>query len=112
MAGLPFSGVVVNRVHHDLLGDNDPEDVDAALDDVLRPKLARRVAQNFHDYHVLARRDDHNISRLKAEFGGDPLLLIPHLDDDVHDIDGLLRVSRYLFASQSEREEMIAEVVA
>ena len=70
------------------------------------------MAENFRDYHVLARRDARNVARLEAELGGDPLLLVPHLDDDVHDIDGLLQMHRYLFASEAERERMIAEVVA
>jgi anion-transporting ArsA/GET3 family ATPase len=111
-SGLPFSGVVVNRVHHDLLGDSDPEEVDEALDGVVRTTLARRVAENFHDYHVLAQRDEQNIARLRAELDHHPLLLVPHLDDDIHDIDGLLRMRRYLFASQAEREQLIADVVA
>jgi anion-transporting ArsA/GET3 family ATPase len=110
--GLRFSGVVVNRVHHDLLGSNEPAEVDEALDAVLQSKLARRVAENFRDYHVLAQRDEQNIARLTAELAGHPLLLVPHLDDDIHDIDGLLRVRRYLFASEAERAQMIAEVVA
>ena len=110
--GLPFAGVVVNRVHHDMLGDAEPADLDARLADAIGPDLARVVAQNFHDYHVLARRDARNIARLEAELDGPPLLLVPHLDDDVHDFDGLARVQRYLFASAEERERMIAEVVA
>jgi anion-transporting ArsA/GET3 family ATPase len=110
--GLRFSGVVVNRVHHDLLGENEPADVEEALDGVLRSALARRVAENFRDYHVLARRDQQNIARLRDELGPHPLLIIPQLDDDVHDIDGLLRMHRYLFASEAERERLVAEVVA
>jgi anion-transporting ArsA/GET3 family ATPase len=110
--GLPFAGVVVNRVHHDMLGDAEPADLDARLADAIGPDLARVVAQNFHDYHVLARRDARNIARLEAELDGRPLLLVPHLDDDVHDFNGLARVQRYLFASAEERERMIAEVVA
>ena len=110
--GLPFAGVIVNRVHHDVLGDAEPEDVRATLGDLLPDGLAARVAENFSDYHVLARRDTRNIERLGAELGDRPLLLVPHLDDDVHDVAGLLRVGRFLFASRAERERMIAEVVA
>ena len=109
---LPFAGVIVNRFHHDLLGDAEPNDLRAALGDQLPGRLADRVAENFTDYHVLARRDSRNIERLGAELGDRPLLLVPYLDDDVHDVDGLLRVGRFLFASRSERERMIAEVVA
>jgi anion-transporting ArsA/GET3 family ATPase len=111
-SGLPFAGVIVNRVHHDLLGDAVPEDLRAALGDQLPAALADRVAENFGDYHLLARRDSRNIERLGVELGDRPLLVVPHLDDDVHDVAGLLRVGRFLFASRAEGERMIAEVVA
>jgi anion-transporting ArsA/GET3 family ATPase len=110
--GLPFAGVLVNRVHHDLLGDAEPADVAVALRRKLNRQLAIKVAENFRDYHVLARRDTSNIARLAAELGDYPRLLVPHLDDDVHDIEGLLRMHRYLFASTAQREKLIAEVVA
>ena len=53
-----------------------------------------------------------SVARLQAELGDRPLLLVPHLDDDVHDVEGLLRVHRFLFASPAERERLIADVVA
>jgi anion-transporting ArsA/GET3 family ATPase len=109
---LPFAGVLVNRVHHDLLGDAEPNGVETALASRLGPDLAAKVTANFLDYHLLARRDGANIERLEAELGDGPLLLVPHFDDDVHDIDGLLRIHRYLFASHAERARMIEKVVA
>ena len=111
-SGLPFAGVVVNRVHHDILGDREPLELGVELDKALPPELAARVAENFHDYHVLARRDERNVARLAAELDGRPLLLVPHLDDDVHDIDGLLAMHRYLFATEQHRARLIADVVA
>ena len=110
--GLPFAGVIVNRVHHDILGIDEPRHLLSALGEDLPPELAARVAANFTDYHLLARRDARNVARLQDEFGGQPLVLVPHLDDDVHDVQGLLRVHRYLFASDPERERMIADVIA
>src|SRR6201996_2705887 len=110
--GLPFAGVVVNRVHHDLLGDREPREVLRSLARVLPPGLAVRVAENFRDYHVLARRDDLNLARLAGELDDRRLLLVPQLDDDVHDVDGLLRIHRYLFASQAERQRLIEDLVA
>jgi anion-transporting ArsA/GET3 family ATPase len=110
--GLPFAGTIVNRVHHDMLGDFAPEDIESELTGSLGPALAARVAQNFGDYHVLARRDARNVVRLRQELGGRPLLLVPHFDDDVHDVEGLLRIHRYLFASERTRDRMIADVVA
>ena len=109
---LPFAGVVVNRVHHDLLGDRAPREVRRSLARVLAPALAARVAENFRDYHVLARRDENNLARLATHLGERRLLLVPQLDDDVHDVDGLLRIHRYLFASQAERDRLVADLVA
>ena len=55
----------------------------------LRADLAARVAENFADYHVLAAARRRATSRAwQAELGDEPLLLVPHLDDDVHDVDG------------------------
>jgi anion-transporting ArsA/GET3 family ATPase len=110
--GVPFSGVVVNRVHHDILAGREPDELDATLADELGSRLARAVALNFHDYHVLARRDERNISLLQRELVGAPLLLVPYLDDDVHDLEGLWRVHRYLFSPDRERAQLIAEVIA
>ena len=110
--GLPFAGVVVNRVHHDLFAGSEPEDVRPALRRVLAPELAAKVAANFRDYHVLAARDDRNVTRLARALGREPLLLVPQLDDDVHDLEGLLRMHRYLFASAGELERLIADLVA
>ena len=110
--GLPFAGVVVNRVHHDLLGDREPRELGTALAKALPSSLAGRVADNFRDYHVLARRDHQNVARLASELDDARLLLVPQLDDDVHDIEGLLRVHRYLFASQAERKRLIDDLVA
>jgi anion-transporting ArsA/GET3 family ATPase len=110
--GVPFSGVVVNRVHHDILAGREPDELDATLAEELGPQLAQAVAENFHDYHVLARRDERNIAALGRELHCKPLLLVPYLDDDVHDLDGLWRMHRYLFSGDRERARLIAEVVA
>jgi anion-transporting ArsA/GET3 family ATPase len=110
--GLPFAGVIVNRFHHDLLGDTELGELSDELAKGLRPELAARVAQNLVDYHLLARRDELGFERLAAELDGRPLLAVPQLDGEVHDIEGLLQIHRYLFASEGERERLIADVVA
>jgi anion-transporting ArsA/GET3 family ATPase len=110
--GLPFAGVIVNRVHHDLLNGSEPDDVRPALRRTLGADLAARVAQNFDDYHVLARRDDRNVERLAHALDQEPLLLVPQLEQDVHDLDGLVQMQRYLFGSDTEREQLIADLVA
>jgi anion-transporting ArsA/GET3 family ATPase len=111
-ARMPFGGVVVNRVHHDEAPDADPEEVAASLEDELGTKLAVKVAENFRDYQVLARRDHDNIERLSGKLDEPRLCLVPYLDEDVHDVAGLARIHRFLFASDAERERMLSETVA
>ena len=116
-SGLPFAGVIVNRVHHDRLGDAEPQDVAAQLAGALPAGLAARVSATLDDYHLLARRDRHNLERLAQTLSDDrtapePVIHVPQLDGDVHDVDGLQRVAGFLFASDVERERLIAEVIA
>ena len=70
------------------------------------------MAENFQRLPRAGPPRRGDIARLGTELDGRPLLLVPHLDDDVHDIEGLLRMHRYLFASDAERERLIADVVA
>jgi anion-transporting ArsA/GET3 family ATPase len=88
---MPFGGAIVNRFH-DLRG----EDVD--FEQLLGPALAAKVDANFADYRALAERDRANLRRLTAELAGDPLLVVPELDGDVHDIAGLRAMVEHLFA--------------
>jgi anion-transporting ArsA/GET3 family ATPase len=118
-SGLPFAGVIVNRVHHDRLGEAEPRDVTAGLAERLPRGLAERVAATFADYHRLVQRDHRNLARLAAELGdgagdgdgGAPLILVPQLDDDIHDLTGLERVRAFLFASEGERARLIDDLV-
>jgi anion-transporting ArsA/GET3 family ATPase len=111
-ARMPFGGVIVNRVHHDYAGVADPGEVAGELAADLGEELAARVAENFRDYHALARRDAENIDRLASELDEQRLILVPYLDEDVHDLEGLERIRGYLFASEPERRRMLDEVVA
>jgi anion-transporting ArsA/GET3 family ATPase len=110
-ARMPFGGVIVNRVHH-REAEGDPEQVAAALAETLGDELARKVADNFRDYQVLARRDQENIARLARKLDDDRILEVPYLDEDVHDVDGLAGIGRFLFASEAERERLLDELAA
>jgi anion-transporting ArsA/GET3 family ATPase len=112
--GLPFSGVVVNRFHHDLSGAAEPAELTAQLTDLLDgdADLAARVAANFDDYHRLATRDAQSLSRLTADLDGEPILTVPQFDGEIHDVGGLVRVHEYLFGSEEQRERLIALLVA
>jgi anion-transporting ArsA/GET3 family ATPase len=96
---LPFGAAIVNRMNEGPSGDDvDVEDDVAAL---LGDKLAAKVARNFEDHRRLAEHDRAQVARLERELRGEPLITVPLLDDDVHDLDGLAAVDAYLFASDA-----------
>jgi hypothetical protein len=70
--------------------------------------LARRVIENFDDYRALAARDQRNIKRLTAEMRARLVIQVPYLDEDVHDLAGLMRINDYLFASGARERSVIA----
>ena len=94
--GMPFGGLVVNRVHW-LDGRPEAADVEA-LGAALGTKLAAKVLRAYTEERALAERDAAAIERLRAETGDDRPAVVPQLAGDVHDIDGLVAVHRHLFA--------------
>ncbi len=108
-AGLPFGGVIVNKVHYETELPAYDESLERELTDALGDEdLARRVIENFDDYRALAARDQRNIKRLTAEMRARLVIQVPHLDEDVHDLAGLMRINDYLFASGARERSVIA----
>jgi anion-transporting ArsA/GET3 family ATPase len=97
--GMPFGGAVVNRIST-LAVEGEQAD-DEELEALLGGQLGRKVAGNLEDYQAIAARHRDNVARLTRQLGGAPPILVPHLEDDVHDIGGLLRMNEYLFAAEA-----------
>ncbi|MBS1869055.1 MAG: ArsA family ATPase [Actinobacteria bacterium] len=102
-AGMSLAGAIVNRMHVDELGGEDGalDGLPARLEQAagLSPALAASVAAAFADEHALARRDAANVAHLRERLGGAvPLVRVPLLDEDVHDVAGLVRLGAQLFA--------------
>jgi anion-transporting ArsA/GET3 family ATPase len=93
-AGLPFAGVVANRVH---VVPEARGDVSAQLQPMVGHDLARKVAAAYADEWRAAQGDRAGLDQLKRRLGRKPMIEIPHLDDDVHDLPGLRRMDEYLF---------------
>jgi anion-transporting ArsA/GET3 family ATPase len=93
-ARMPFGGIVVNRVHSapEFDGGLPPE-----LATELGEELAARVGASARELAALAARDAAGVEHLLAELGRPPAIVIPELDDDVHDVDGLALVREHLF---------------
>jgi anion-transporting ArsA/GET3 family ATPase len=93
-AGLPFAGVVANRVHPPAPRGDPSAELEQLLDD---EALAGKVLRTFEQQRRLAAQDRRNLADLRRRLGRTPMIEVPHLDDDVHDLDGLRRVDEYLF---------------
>jgi anion-transporting ArsA/GET3 family ATPase len=94
--GMPFGGLVVNRVHA-LDGADDSDG--AALEAALGARLAGKVARAYAEERALAERDAAAIERLRVECGDPDPVVVPQLPGDVHDIDGLVAVHAHLFGA-------------
>jgi len=91
-SGLPFAGVVVNRMHDPLPGDGAGD-----LDERLGPELAAKVADNLQDFRTLAERDRANLRGLSSRLGRKPMVQVPELDQEVNDLAGLALMNDHLF---------------
>jgi len=96
-ADMPFGGLVVNRFH---ALDSGPPGADvAALTTALGDaKLAAKVARAYAEERTLAERDHAALEHLCRATGEANPIVIPQLDGDVHDVDGLVAIHRHLFA--------------
>jgi hypothetical protein len=96
---MPFGGLIVNRtvvVAEPSLADADA--VRGELTDLLGDALAAKVAASVADLHVLAARDTASIEHLKQTLGESDPIVVPQLDGDVQDVDGLVALYRHLTA--------------
>ena len=89
---LPFGGLVVNRARLEPPGELAAKDADALGDD-----LAERVRIAAADMAVIADRDAAGLDRLVRALAKPPMIIVPQLAGDVHDIEGLAVVAQHLF---------------
>ena len=96
-ARMPFGGLIVNRAA--VLSEaekTDPVAIRAQLREPLGDALAAKVAAAAEDLQVLAARHEDAISRLQTELDEPDPIVVPRLDGEVQDIDGLLVLYRHL----------------
>ncbi|MEA2218561.1 MAG: hypothetical protein QOJ35_1187 [Solirubrobacteraceae bacterium] len=90
-AGMAFGGLIVNRVNVADVAAGEPEDVRAQLRAAgLDDALAAKVAASVDDQRRLAARDAEQIERLRSELDEPDPIVVPRLDGEVQDIEGLL----------------------
>ena len=110
---MPVGGFIVNRVHTGALdepgareawlaGRGDPARLFQDLELPVGSDLAARLAQHLARVVELERLDAIQLDRLaRACSAGYLRQIVPVFDVDVHDLSGLARINRYLFAATS-----------
>src|SRR6266571_2939454 len=99
---MPFVGLVVNRLHPDPLAESGPAPRRPAAVDA---ELARGLLRLMEDQSRVARRERRGIARLEAEVT-EPLILVPELDADVHDLRGLAEIGEMVLGGGRARPRL------
>ena len=108
-ASLPFGGIIANRFHSLPLPDAAGSDRQGhgSLDSIvaylkgergLAEPVARRLAENYDQYRRLSQRDETVLQEFLDRSSQEiPILTVPIFDEDIFDVDGLLKMNAYLF---------------
>jgi len=87
-AGIEILAFVVNRSLHHLAPENEPRGVKSAPPE---------VAENYRRIRFLVEEEEKNLKLLKELAGRErPLIRVPELEEDVHDLSSLLALAEYL----------------
>jgi anion-transporting ArsA/GET3 family ATPase len=96
---LHVAALVVNRVHPEL-GHDDPvalRDLSTRVDD---PALAAGL-ENLADFRTIAIAERTAVAELQSRIESSAVAFVPLLDHDVHDVEALTAVGRYLVTGAS-----------
>jgi anion-transporting ArsA/GET3 family ATPase len=106
-AGIPVEALVVNRMH--------PRFAHVGADD-LRKRAAGRsgtdlggLYENLADFTQLAEVEEAHVAALSERVRPAPLVRVPFLPSDVHDLEGLAELGKYLFDSDGEPAPVAAD---
>jgi anion-transporting ArsA/GET3 family ATPase len=103
--GMPFVSFVVNRVHPDP-GSFRPRpgrEAPGRTGPRLTPEMEARLVEVFRDQQTAARVDRRSVARLEVDTG-QPIIAVPELETDVHDLRGLREVGDAVFGVAAARD--------
>jgi len=110
-SSISVSAVVVNRVFPSFVADQPPSD-DSNIGQSRGkapqppdPLAYDELRRNLEEFLVVGQREERYVTELVGEVAPAPLVRVPFLEEDVHDLGGLQLVARHLFRGQlvSER---------
>ena len=96
---MPFGGLVVNRLHRGAGAATRPA--------AAPPSSARTSPAAWRPPRTSWRRSPSatraNVEHLRSRLGDPPTIVVPELDGDVHDVEGLALVREHLFGDVTSR---------
>jgi anion-transporting ArsA/GET3 family ATPase len=96
-AGITVEGLVVNRVHP-LFGPGLAEAARARAETLAGTDLGRLYA-NLADFQMIASRERDHLTGLAEAVAPAPVVWVPFLRRDVHDLEGMAEVADHLFGA-------------
>ncbi|MDP9387287.1 MAG: AAA family ATPase [Actinomycetota bacterium] len=98
-AGIDIDALVVNRVHPRFAAGSAADTAGAARQRAasLAGTALAPLYANLADFRQVAEREESHYAALVARVAPAPVVRVPFLAVDVHDLDGLRRVARHLF---------------
>ncbi|HEX6597385.1 MAG TPA: ArsA family ATPase [Acidimicrobiales bacterium] len=103
-AGIPVQGLVVNRMQP-RFGTGWAPEADRERAKTLAATPLGPLWANLADLHALADAEDREIAGLVAGIAPGPVVRVPLLDSDVHDLAGLATVGGHLFPAHAAAAE-------
>jgi anion-transporting ArsA/GET3 family ATPase len=94
-AGIPVRALIVNRMHP-RFGDADPGATAERAHRFEGTDIGGLYA-NLADFQLVAANEEDHLAGLADKVAPAPVIRIPFLQTDVHDLDGLGEIARYLF---------------
>ena len=98
-AGIGVAALVVNRIHPRFgePGGRLPAGADRGRASALAGTPIGHLYANLADFDRVAEREEAHFAELAAQVAPAPVVRVPFLETDVHDLEGLIRVGAYLF---------------
>jgi anion-transporting ArsA/GET3 family ATPase len=95
-SGIGVEGLVVNRMHPRF--GRGTSDADRERARTLKGTELGQLYANLADFRHMAEGEERHAAALMAHVAPAPVVQVPFLDDDVHDVAGLAQVAGYVFA--------------
>lgn len=93
--GITVECLVVNRVHPDF-GDGLAEATRARAETLVGSSLGRLYG-NLGDFQMIASREREHLAGLAEAVTPAPVVWVPFLQSDVHDLDGMAKIASHLY---------------